>query len=64
MIFGKILCMVICLDYILLAILDYFCPREDIDIAPKFELGRWQEVSRPRPQAARTSKDPAKFPFS
>lgn len=50
LIFGKMLCIIICVDYILLAFLDFFFPRENIDIAPKFELGRWQEacpVSRP-----------------
>lgn len=44
LIFGKMLCIIICVDYILLAFLDYFFPREDIDLAPKFELSRWQEV--------------------
>jgi hypothetical protein len=44
LIFGKMLCIIICVDYILLAFLDFFFPRENIDIAPKFELGRWQEV--------------------
>lgn len=38
------LCIVICVDYILLAFLDFLFPREDIDLAPKFELSRWQEV--------------------
>lgn len=37
--------MIICLDHILLALLDFFWPREEIDLAPKFELSRWQEVS-------------------
>lgn len=38
------LCIIICVDYILLAFLDFFYPREEIDLAPKFELARWQEV--------------------
>ncbi|SCV71130.1 BQ2448_2718 [Microbotryum intermedium] len=45
LIFGKMLCILICVDYILLAFLDFFFPREDIDLAPKFELSKWQEVS-------------------
>lgn len=44
-IFGKILCIVVCVDYILLAILDFFFPRDEIDIAPKFELKKWHDVS-------------------
>ena len=44
-IFGKMLCIIICVDYILLAFLDFLFPREDIDLAPKFELSQWQEVS-------------------
>lgn len=43
-IYGKILCIIICVDIILLAILDYFFPREEIDLAPKFGLQQWQEV--------------------
>ncbi|KAK4047029.1 Phosphatidylinositol N-acetylglucosaminyltransferase GPI3 subunit [Microbotryomycetes sp. JL221] len=43
-IFGKILCIVICVDYVCVALLDYFFPREDIDLAPKFGLQRWQEL--------------------
>lgn len=44
LIFGKMLCLIICVDYILLAFLDFFYPRESIDIAPKFELAKWREV--------------------
>ncbi|KAK4704327.1 hypothetical protein P7C70_g1881, partial [Phenoliferia sp. Uapishka_3] len=44
LVFGKMLCLIICVDYILLAFLDFFYPRDDIDIAPKFELKRWQQV--------------------
>lgn len=44
LIFGKMLCIIIFVDYILLAFLDFFYPRENIDLAPKFELARWQEV--------------------
>lgn len=43
-IFGKMLCLIICVDYILLAFLDFFYPREEIDIAPKFTLENWKEV--------------------
>jgi phosphatidylinositol glycan class A protein len=39
------LCIIICVDYILLAFLDFFYPRDQIDLAPKFELAKWQEVS-------------------
>lgn len=45
LIFGKMLCLIICVDYILLAFLDFFYPREEIDLAPKFELRKWKEVS-------------------
>lgn len=45
-IFGKMLCLIICVDYILLAMLDFFYPRDEIDIAPKFELKKWHQVSR------------------
>lgn len=45
LIFGKMLCLIICVDYILLSFLDFFYPRESIDIAPKFELRKWKEVS-------------------
>lgn len=44
LVFGKMLCIIICVDYILLAMLDYFFPRSEIDIAPKFELAKWIEV--------------------
>jgi hypothetical protein len=48
-VFGKMLCLIICVDYILLAFLDFFYPREEIDIAPKFTLEHWKEVSLIRP---------------
>ncbi|KAL8291788.1 hypothetical protein RQP46_002046 [Phenoliferia psychrophenolica] len=44
LIFGKMLCLIICVDYILLAFLDFWFPRENIDIAPKFELAKWKEM--------------------
>ncbi|KAK4046192.1 Phosphatidylinositol N-acetylglucosaminyltransferase GPI3 subunit [Microbotryomycetes sp. JL201] len=43
-IFGKILCIIICVDYVLVAILDFFYPRDEIDIAPKFGLQQWQDL--------------------
>ncbi|SGY49241.1 BQ5605_C001g00757 [Microbotryum silenes-dioicae] len=46
LIFGKMLCIIICVDYILLAFLDFFFPREDIDLVPKFELSRWQDLCK------------------
>ena len=45
LIFGKMLCLIICVDYILLAWLDFLYPRDEIDRAPKFELTKWKEVS-------------------
>lgn len=48
MIFGKMLCIIICVDYILLAFLDFFFPRDEIDLAPKFELDKWYDVSSTR----------------
>lgn len=44
LIFGKMLCIIICVDYILLAFLDYFFPRDEIDLAPKFELSNFVEA--------------------
>lgn len=44
LVFGKMLCLIICVDYILLAMLDWFFPRSEIDLAPKFELARWHEM--------------------
>lgn len=44
-VFGKMLCLIICVDYILLAMLDFFYPRDQIDLAPKFELKKWHQVS-------------------
>ena len=44
-IFGKMLCIIICVDYILLAFLDYLYPRDEIDLAPKFDLDKWHQVS-------------------
>lgn len=43
-IFGKMLCIIVCVDYILLAILDFFFPRDQIDIAPKFRLDAWHDI--------------------
>lgn len=39
------LCLIICVDYILLAFLDFFYPRHMIDLAPKFSLAKWKAVS-------------------
>lgn len=39
------LCIIICVDYILLAFLDYLYPRSEIDLAPKFDLEKWHQVS-------------------
>lgn len=43
--FGKIMCIIIMVDYILLAVLDYFQPRESLGRARKFNLDRWRKVS-------------------
>jgi phosphatidylinositol glycan class A protein len=45
-VFGKIMCIIIMVDYILLALLDYFQPRESLGRARKFNLNRWKKVSR------------------
>ncbi|KWU41363.1 transferase [Rhodotorula sp. JG-1b] len=45
-VFGKIMCIIIMVDYILLALLDYFQPRESLGRARKFNLNRWKEICR------------------
>ncbi|BGP39966.1 Phosphatidylinositol N-acetylglucosaminyltransferase GPI3 subunit [Rhodotorula kratochvilovae] len=45
-VFGKIMCIIVMVDYILLALLDWLRPREKIDRAPKFDLERWKEICR------------------
>ncbi|KAL7340835.1 transferase [Rhodotorula toruloides] len=52
-VFGKIMCIIIIVDYILLAIMDYFSPRDKIDRAPKFDLERWKRVRSPSAPQAR-----------
>lgn len=38
------MCIIIMVDYVLLALLDYFQPRESLGRARKFDLGRWKRV--------------------
>lgn len=38
------MCTIIMVDYILLALLDYFQPRESLGRARKFDLARWKKV--------------------
>ncbi|GAA5842697.1 hypothetical protein JCM9279_003666 [Rhodotorula babjevae] len=45
-VFGKIMCIIIMVDYILLALLDYFSPRDRLERAPKFDLERWKKICR------------------
>ncbi|BGP24600.1 Phosphatidylinositol N-acetylglucosaminyltransferase GPI3 subunit [Rhodotorula toruloides] len=45
-VFGKIMCIVIIVDYILLAVMDYLSPRDKMDRAPKFDLERWKRICR------------------
>ncbi|BGP55406.1 hypothetical protein JCM8202_003733 [Rhodotorula sphaerocarpa] len=45
-VFGKIMCIIIMVDYVLLALLDYFQPRESLGRARKFDLGRWKRICR------------------
>jgi hypothetical protein len=44
--FGKIMCMVICVDFIFLMILAWICPDEEIDRAPKWDAKRYEELRR------------------
>lgn len=44
-VFGKIMCIIAIVDYILLAVLEYFSPAAEMDRAPKFNLKRWKKVS-------------------
>ncbi|GAA5999057.1 phosphatidylinositol N-acetylglucosaminyltransferase subunit A/GPI3 [Rhodotorula paludigena] len=46
LVFGKIMCVIVMVDYILLALLDWFSPRDKIDRAPKFDLERWKQICR------------------
>ncbi|BGP16076.1 hypothetical protein JCM10213_006788 [Rhodosporidiobolus nylandii] len=43
-VFGKIMCIIVIVDYLLLAILDFFSPRDEMDRAPKFDLDRWKRI--------------------
>ncbi|GAA6027252.1 hypothetical protein JCM8097_002527 [Rhodosporidiobolus ruineniae] len=45
-VFGKIMCIILIVDYILLALLDLFKPRDRIDRAPKFDLEKWRKICR------------------
>lgn len=38
------MCIIVMVDYVLLALLDYFSPRDRVERAPKFDLERWKEV--------------------
>ncbi|CEQ39130.1 SPOSA6832_00631, partial [Sporobolomyces salmonicolor] len=43
-VFGKIMCIIVIVDYFLLAFLDWLYPRDEIDLAPKFDLERWKQI--------------------
>ncbi|GAA5978271.1 hypothetical protein JCM11641_001155 [Rhodosporidiobolus odoratus] len=45
-VFGKIMCIIVMVDHILLALLDFFSPRDRIDRAPKFDLEKWRRICR------------------
>ncbi|GAA5869618.1 hypothetical protein JCM8547_005087 [Rhodosporidiobolus lusitaniae] len=45
-VFGKIMCIIIMVDYLLLAILDFFSPPDQVDRAPQFDLERWRQICR------------------
>lgn len=49
------MCIIIIVDYVLLAVMDFFSPRDKIDRAPKFELERWKRVRPPLMLRARSS---------
>ncbi|GAA5905769.1 hypothetical protein JCM5296_005732 [Sporobolomyces johnsonii] len=45
-VFGKIMCIIVVVDYFLLAFLDWLYPRDEIDLAPKFDLERWKQICK------------------
>ncbi|GAA6010786.1 hypothetical protein JCM11491_002945 [Sporobolomyces phaffii] len=43
-VFGIIMCVIIMVDYAWLAVLDWWTPRTEIDLAPKFNLDKWRKI--------------------
>ncbi|GAA5887490.1 hypothetical protein JCM16303_003435 [Sporobolomyces ruberrimus] len=43
-VFGIIMCIIVMVDYVWLALLDSWDPREKIDPAPKFDLEKWRKI--------------------
>jgi phosphatidylinositol N-acetylglucosaminyltransferase subunit A len=44
--FGKIMCIVICVDFIFLSILAWLCSDDRIDRAPKWDSRKYEELRR------------------
>ena len=60
-VFGIIMCVIIIVDYVWLAILEWWEPREKIRLAPKFDLDKWRKVRLPsylRYSSTRSATDP------
>jgi phosphatidylinositol glycan class A protein len=45
-VFGKIMCMVVAIDWLFLWLLEYFWPASGIDVVPTFNRERFEKVSR------------------
>ncbi|GAA5824277.1 hypothetical protein JCM11251_001595 [Rhodosporidiobolus azoricus] len=45
-VFGKIMCIIVIVDHMLLVLLEFFQPEKDIDRAPKFDLNKWKRICR------------------
>ncbi|GAA5829766.1 hypothetical protein JCM3766R1_001298 [Sporobolomyces carnicolor] len=43
-VFGIIMCVIVMVDYMWLAVLDWWSPRCRIELAPKFDLDKWRRV--------------------
>jgi hypothetical protein len=44
--FGKIMCMVVCVDFMFLLLLAWLCPDDRIDRAPKWDAGKYEELRK------------------
>ncbi|GAA5832612.1 hypothetical protein JCM5353_006695 [Sporobolomyces roseus] len=45
-VFGIIMCVIVIVDYIWLAVLEWWEPKEKIKLAPKFDLEKWRKICR------------------
>lgn len=55
-VFGIIMCVIVMVDYMWLAVLDWWSPRCRIELAPKFDLDKWRRVGF-SPSSRSTSAD-------